>query len=204
VTLGDAGRLDAHPGHVGTVFPDVEAIVVDEAGRPLPPGTVGRLGVRGDAAAPGYLGDPHATARHFLDGWFFPGDIATLAADGSLTIVGRPDDSLNVGGVKLAGEDVDAAARAQDDVEDACALVLPDDRLAVAIVGRPVDAEALAAAIRAGLPALPRFQLIALPSIPRGSMGKVNRDGLAEIVEAALASPPRGPLAGGVVVLGTF
>jgi acyl-coenzyme A synthetase/AMP-(fatty) acid ligase len=203
VTLGDARGLDAHPGQVGAVFPDVEAIVVDDDGRPLPPGAVGRLGVRSDAAATSYLGDPHATARHFLDGWFFPGDVASLAADRTLTIVGRPDDSLNVGGVKLAGDDLDAVAQAQDAVEDACALVLPGDRLAVAIVG-PANAEALAAAIRAALPTLPRFLLIALPSIPRGSMGKVNRDALAEIVAAAMASPPRGPLAGQIAVLGTF
>ena len=204
VTLGDARGLDGHPGHVGAVFPDVEAIVVDEEGRPLPPGTAGRLGVRSDAAAAGYLGDPQATARHFLDGWFFPGDIASLSADRALTILGRPDDSLNVGGVKLSGEDLDALAQAQADVEDACALVLPDDRLAVALVGHPASVEALAAAIRAGLPSLPRFQLIAIPRVPRGSMGKVNRDALAEIVAAAMASPPRGPLAGQIAVLGAF
>jgi acyl-coenzyme A synthetase/AMP-(fatty) acid ligase len=204
VTLGDARGLDAHPGHVGTVFPDVEAMVVDEAGRPLPPGAVGRLATRSDAAASGYLDDPHDTAQHFSDGWFIPGDVASLSADRELTVLGRPSDSLNVGGVKVSAEDLDARAREHDGVQDACALVLPHDRLAVAIVGRPRNEEALAAAIRAGLPTLPRFQLLSLPSIPRGSMGKVNRDRLAELIDAALALPPGGPLAGRVAVLGTF
>lgn len=204
VTLGDAAGLDAHPGSVGPVFADVEAIVVDEDGRPLPPGAAGRLGVRGDAAAPGYVNDPEATARCFRDGWFFSGDLARLSADRALTILGRPDDSLNVGGVKVPGEDLDALARGHPGVEDACALLLSQDRLALAIVGQPRSADALAAEIRAAMPTLPRFRLISVAAIPRGSMGKVNRDWLAECVDAALAAAPAGPLAGEVAVLGAY
>jgi acyl-coenzyme A synthetase/AMP-(fatty) acid ligase len=204
VTLGDARGLDLHPGHVGTVFPDVEAVVVDDAGRPLPPGDVGRLGVRSDAAASGYLNDQPATEQFFSDGWFFPGDVASLSADRELMILGRPSDSLNVGGVKVSGEDLDGRAREHEGIEDACALLLADDRLALAIVGLVPNPETLAAALRTGLPTLPRFQLISVPSIPRGSMGKVNRDRLAELVDAAMAELPSGPLAGQVAVLGTF
>lgn len=200
VTLGEASGLDTHPGHVGTVFPDVDTMVLDPAGHPLPPGAVGHLAVRGDAAATGYLGDPKETARHFVDGWFHPGDLASLSADRALTILGRAADTLNVGGVKVAGQDLDALLRGQDGIEDACATVLAGDRLAAVIVGRPHDLAALATAIRAVVPALPRLQLILVPEIRRGSMGKVNREGIAELVQKAMDGPPDG----GIEILGTF
>ena len=204
VTLGDARGLDAHPGYVGHVFSGVDARVVDEIGRPLPPGEIGKVAVRSSAAALSYFNDQSATDECFRDGWFFSGDVATLSTDLSLTLIGRPAATLNIGGVKVSWDDLDAAAREHQGVDDACAVVLSGDRLAIIIVGRLQKEEALAAEIRAALPTLPRFLLISAPSIPRGSMGKVNRDLLAEVVDATLAAPLSGTFAGAMAAHGPF
>lgn len=210
VTLGSAEGLDADPGNVGDVFPDVEAEVVDEEGRAAPPGTTGHLRVRSRSCVPGYLNAPEASAAHFVDGWFQSGDLARLSADGSLMLAGRPVDILNFGGVKFAADEIDAAARAQDGVDDACAVLLPEGgrdggALAIVIVGRPTSEAALAARLRAALPALPRFRLIVAPSLPRGSMGKINRAALgSEIGAAALKVAAGGPEVTGVRFLGLY
>ena len=40
--------------------------VVDDAGRPVPTGTVGEVAVRGDNVTPGYLNNPAANAECFI------------------------------------------------------------------------------------------------------------------------------------------
>ena len=204
VTLGDASGLDRHLGHVGTVFPDVEAMVVDEAGNQVPADTIGRLVVRSDSAAIEYLDNPVETKTHFLHGWFSSGDFAKLSKDRELTITGRSSDSFNFGGVKVSALDIDEIVRGHEGIVDVCTVALPDDRLVVVIVGQLRDAQVLAASIRAEFSMLPNFQLILVPSIQRGSMGKVNRSAFAEVIKAAMDSPPNGLLAGNVKVIGTF
>ena len=120
-------------------------------------------------------------------------------------MLGRPTDTLNLGGVKLPAEDLDAIARETDGVTDACAVLIATGEawheLALLVTGEP-NGENLAARIRAKLPMTPRFRLVAIPAIPRGSMGKVNRDALAERIGALLASPPEARP--DVRLLGTF
>ena len=43
-----------------------------------------------------------ATARHFRDGWFQPGDAASIASNGELSVYGRADDVMNMNGIKIA------------------------------------------------------------------------------------------------------
>jgi acyl-coenzyme A synthetase/AMP-(fatty) acid ligase len=203
VAFGSARKLDLHPGRVGRLYPDVEAAVVGEDGAPLPAGAEGRLRVRTGASATGYLNDPVATAAHFEGGWFQSGDAAVLAADGSLTIVGRPASILNLGGVKLSADELDAVARDGAGIDDACAVVLDGDadgqRLAILIAGGVGDPGEVAARLRSHFPALPRFLLVSVAAIPRGSMGKVNRAELATVVGRA-----QGEGDGGIRVLGTY
>lgn len=64
-------------------------------------GEVGELRVRNSYLVPGYRDAPAATARAFRDGWFHPGDLARWEANGALIIVGRVDQIINLGGVKV-------------------------------------------------------------------------------------------------------
>jgi acyl-coenzyme A synthetase/AMP-(fatty) acid ligase len=89
------------PQYAGRLAQWVDAEAVDEDDHPLPPGTVGRLRFRNLAMAEGYVGDEAATARHFKNGWFYPGDIGMVTAQGLLALRGREDDLINLGGVKV-------------------------------------------------------------------------------------------------------
>lgn len=194
ITLGDAAALDSHPGRVGAVFDDVEVRVVGAAGQPVPASAEGRLEIRSDSMADGYLNDPGATAEVFRGGWFRPGDIATLSENGALTLLGRTKQILNIGGVKLPVEELEERLRALPGVDDVCALLLSpgndEQNLALVLAGAPDALGAIAGEVRASLSRLGTVHLFATPSLPRGSMGKIRKQEVTDAVRAALAEPP--------------
>jgi fatty-acyl-CoA synthase len=109
------------------------ARVIDEEGRDVVPGS-GQVGV---LAAPaddeiGYLGDDAKTAQTFrtLGGrrWVVPGDLASIAADGSITFHGRDSRVINTGGEKVFAEEVEQVLLEHPGVRDALVVGLPDQR----------------------------------------------------------------------------
>jgi acyl-coenzyme A synthetase/AMP-(fatty) acid ligase len=105
-------------GGVATLWPDVQAQIVDAAGVPLSSGQPGRLGVRTPHMSEHYLDDPDATARMFRDGWFYPGDVAILRDGRRLEIIGRGDDLLNVGGTKVPPAELEELVLRTIDAKD--------------------------------------------------------------------------------------
>lgn len=119
--------------------------VLDEELRPLTPGDgkIGRLARTGRIPL-GYFKDPVKTAATFpvdADGvrWSVPGDLASIEADGTITVHGRGSASINSGGEKVFPEEVEAALKTHPDVFDAIVVGVPDDRLGecVAVVVQP-------------------------------------------------------------------
>ena len=167
--------------------------VVDEQDRPLPPGTEGIARVRlGRSDPSGYIDDPEATASHFRNGYFYPGDMAVMRADGRIRILGRVKDVLPVGGQKRPVEPYEKRARAFLDVADLCLFAQQADagqtRLLVVIEGDRMPE--LAQRMRFGREverdfAQTRFVLV--PRFPRSATGmmKVNRQRLLDMVKLA-------------------
>ena len=82
-------------GTVGLPLPGVEVRVADDGGRPLAPGEVGVLEVRGPNVFKGYWRMPEKTAEEFsADGFFITGDIGVIGEDGYVAIVGRAKDLI--------------------------------------------------------------------------------------------------------------
>lgn len=74
----------------------LELAVVDEQGRPLPPGQVGELVVRSPMSMSGYWNEPERTRSSFLPGeWFRPADIGYLDADGFFYYLDRAKDRIH-------------------------------------------------------------------------------------------------------------
>jgi O-succinylbenzoic acid--CoA ligase len=144
---------------------------------------VGRIELAGPMLAHGYRRAPELTAEAFTDGWFRTGDAGRLA-DGRLDVLGRTDDLINTGGVKVAPALVEQVLAAQPGVRAACVVGVPDDRWGEAVVASVVPADvanppvagALAAAVRErlGRAAVPkRFEFGA--ELPLRGPGKVDR-----------------------------
>lgn len=108
--------------------------VLDENDKPVEPGS-GQMGMVATAGIVprGYYKDEEKSARTFreVDGvrYSFPGDFATVEADGTITLLGRGSQCINTGGEKVFTEEVEEAIKRHDDVEDCLVVGLPDERL---------------------------------------------------------------------------
>ncbi len=80
---------EVRKGSIGMPLPGVEAKVVDEEGKELPPGEVGELVVKGPNVMKGYWNRPEETAKALKENWLFTGDLARMDQDGYFYIVDR-------------------------------------------------------------------------------------------------------------------
>ncbi|MFF2324640.1 MULTISPECIES: acyl-CoA synthetase [unclassified Streptomyces] len=107
------------------------AVVDPTTHEPVAPGEPGRIAQRGHVPL-GYYNDPQKTAETFFhrDGrrWVLLGDMATVDADGVVTVLGRGSQCINTGGEKVYPEEVEQALKAHPDVYDALVAGAPDAR----------------------------------------------------------------------------
>lgn len=90
--------VDGRPGTVGRAVPGTE-VAIDGGGDGAGEARTGEVWVRGDVVFAGYLDAPAATAEALdASGWLHTGDLGTLDADGTLTIVGRTKDVIVTSG----------------------------------------------------------------------------------------------------------
>ncbi|GHF72441.1 O-succinylbenzoic acid--CoA ligase [Amycolatopsis bartoniae] len=154
-------------------------------------GTDDRVLIAGPVLTHGYRLRPDLTAEALVDGWFRTGDRGRLV-DGRLEVLGRLDDVINTGGVKVPAAAVERALGAVAGVREACVVGLPDAEwgqvVAAAVVAEEPVAEAdLRAAVRAevGAPAVPkRFAFV--DALPLRGPGKVDRAAVVSHVFATL------------------
>ncbi|QYC38944.1 Long-chain-fatty-acid--CoA ligase FadD19 [Nonomuraea coxensis DSM 45129] len=112
----------------------VRLAVLDDAGRPVEPGS-GALGTvaRSGRVAFGYYNDPGKTARTFVTDeqgtrWLLTGDLATVDPDGTVNVFGRGSQCVNTGGEKVFPEEVEAVLKGHPGVFDAVVTGVPDER----------------------------------------------------------------------------
>src|SRR5262249_19613504 len=96
-----------------------------DSGAACPTGGPGELCVQGPELFSGYL-DQSDTDAAVRDGWFRTGDLATLDADGWLTIVGRIKDVIIRGGENIAAAEVEAVLERHPAIAHAVAVGVPD------------------------------------------------------------------------------
>ena len=211
----------------GSVLPGVRVELVPEEGMPAvpdvegKPAQVGRIWISGAHLASGYIGDAARTAEHFFiaaDGtrWYRTDDYgllspandpdsATHGSEPRLQVLGRSDDVLISGGVKISARAVATVLEEHPSVREACVVGLPDARWGTAIAAAvtlvpsagaaatstensPALNEELCALLRArcteklGAPAAPK-QLSILPDFPLTSTGKPDRAEIYSILD---------------------
>ncbi len=99
-----------------------------DTGRALPAGEAGELWLRGPELFVGYAAAEQTRAA-IRRGWFRTGDLATVDADGWLTIVGRMKDVIIRAGENIAAAEVEGILEAHPDVRQAAVVGEPDARL---------------------------------------------------------------------------
>lgn len=182
-------RDEIERGSVGsTVFraagafpapPDGRVTILDlEHPIPLPAGEVGEIAF-GTTQPVRYWSQPPVGT----DGWYRTGDLGWLDADGLLFVSGRLKEVVNRGGLKVAAGEIEVALAEHPDVADCAVVPAPDPVLGEAICAcvvpagaRPPNLSEVREHLRGRLARhkLPD-ELCVVESIPRSSVGKVDR-----------------------------
>ncbi|MET8945257.1 amino acid adenylation domain-containing protein [Streptomyces sp. NPDC004542] len=198
---------------IGLPLPNVRTYVVDAEGRQVPIGVTGELHVGGIALARGYAGRGDLTADRFVPDpdatvpgarRYRTGDLVRRRADGALEYVGRVDDQVKIGGVRIEPGEIEVRLAAHPSVAAAVVAVHRSDagdaRLtayAVPAAGERIDPEALRAHLAAALPeAMLPSAVVELAGLPLTPNGKVDRRRLPAATEpgrpaAAARQAPR-------------
>lgn len=136
--LTDADLRAGHAGTVGRPLPCMQARVDGASGPDQP----GELLLRGSLVTTGYAGDPVAT-REAIDaeGWFRTGDVASIDADGFVTVLDRVKDMVNRGGNKVFSAEVERVLRDHAGVADVAVVAGPDRVAGEAVVAYVVASD---------------------------------------------------------------
>jgi 2-aminobenzoate-CoA ligase len=120
-----ADESHARPGATGVPVPGYCAEVVDDAGVPVPIGTVGRLRVKGPTGCR-YLRDERQRS-YVQDGWNYTGDAYVVDDDGFFHFHARTDDIIISSGYNIAGPEVENALLEHAAVAECGVTGVPDE-----------------------------------------------------------------------------
>lgn len=120
---------------VGRPMPFLEARVVDEEGRELPPGQVGECLVKSPAVMKGYYRQPELTARVFEDGgWLRTGDMMWKDEDGYLYLMSRKKDMIKSGGENVFAQEVEGVIKRHPSVQECIVFGVPERTMGEAVM----------------------------------------------------------------------
>ena len=186
------------PGTVGFALPGVDVRIVDGDDRPVRPGDVGEIQLKGPNVSKGYWGMPERVAEDFTpDGFFRSGDLGTIDEDGYVSIVGRSKDLVITGGYNVYPKEVEQYIDELDGIQEAAVIGIPDadfgEMVAAAIVRKDgvddVTAEDIIDRLKQTIASykVPK-RVFFVDELPRNAMGKVQKNLLRE----RLANAPSG------------
>jgi fatty-acyl-CoA synthase len=186
---------------VGRAMPHIEVKIVDPTdGTVVAPGTTGELCTRGYSVMLGYWDQPDKTAEA-IDAarWMKTGDLAVMAPDGYVTIVGRIKDLVIRGGENIYPREVEEFLYGHPDIEDVQVIGVPDPRYGEQVMawvrikpGRPpLDAEAVRAYCEGRIAHQKIPQLVkVVDEFPMTVTGKVRKVEMREVSIAELGLYP--------------
>jgi cyclohexanecarboxylate-CoA ligase len=171
-------------GRDGRPFPGTDVRILDDTGKELGFGEVGRAQVRGPSLFLGYADDGRLKPPALTpDGFFETGDLLARHSDGTIEVSGRIKDVIIRGGRNISIAEVETALRGDPRITDVCVTAVPDELLGerVAALVVSTDPELTLASVCAALDERgvakikwPEY-LVAVDTLPRTHVGKVSR-----------------------------
>ena len=178
------------------VCADDEVLLLDDDDRPVAPGEVGELTVRGPYTLRGYFGVPEYNARQFTpDGFYRSGDLMRLHPSGNYVVEGRKKDLINRGGEKISAEEVENLILMHPAVQNVACVPMPDPQLGERMCAFVIPREGQLPDLRQLLAFLltreiakfklpERLELLA--EFPVSTFGKVSKKALTERITLQL------------------
>ncbi len=125
-TLAPIGAGSEERASSGRVLPGIELRIVGDGGAILPPGSEGRIELRGATVMRGYLDDPQATREALRDGWLVTNDIGEIDDRGFLRVSARREDLIISGGENIYPAEIEACLLAHPRIADAAVVGIAD------------------------------------------------------------------------------
>jgi acetyl-CoA synthetase len=202
------GVTEAKPGSAMKPLPGISAKIVDEDGKELVPGADAAEHVTGylvldqpwPAMLRGIWGDPERYketywSRYAEQGWYFAGDGARVDSDGSVWLLGRIDDVMNVSGHRISTTEVESALVGHAGVAEAAVVGASDEATGQGICAFVIleshakdSSDDMVGQLREqvakeiGKIARPR-EIHVVPELPKTRSGKIMRRLLRDVAE---------------------
>lgn len=176
-------RSAEHPEAVGYALPGYTVDILDDDHQPLPTGQVGHLGIKGPGMFDAYLLPPTLSKDVLKNGYFLTADLASKTEDGLIKIEGRSKSVINVSGLKVFPEEVEAVLETIPEIKQARISSSPHPLMGQIIEaelvlheGASVDAEDVLSYCKKRLSAFKAPQRIRIvDSLPMTGSGKLQR-----------------------------
>lgn len=181
----DYNSVNRGPGCVGKANDGVDIFIVDEDYKPMNASkdNPGIIAIRSNTVTAGYWNEPDITASTIQDGVIYMTDLGYIDDDGYLFLVGRRDDVINIGGLKVAPTEVEDVVLRHPSVAD-CACVPYEDKMCGRVLkmyvvmkcGLSFDPMDITSYLETKLEAykLPKF-IECIKEIPKTYNGKIDR-----------------------------
>ena len=180
ITILNAEDSLRKDGSVGKALPFLDARIVDEDDRTLPPGEVGELICRGPNVMTRYHGNPEATRQVIRKGWLYTGDLAKMDEEGFFYIVDRKKDMIVSGGENIYPREIEEVLLKHPAIVDVVVVGIPDPNWGESVKafvalkeGQMIDEQEVIDFCKRYLAGYKKPKVVAfVPSIPRNPSGK--------------------------------
>jgi long-chain acyl-CoA synthetase len=124
------GAYNDRPGSAGKMLPLAEVRLVDEYDRPVPPGEVGEIVMKGPMVFKGYWNLPEDNEYTFREGWHHTGDMGRFDEDGFLFYAGRKAEKelIKPGGENVYPAEVEKVILQHPAIEGTVVFGVPDPK----------------------------------------------------------------------------
>lgn len=122
--------MSGKKGCIGRPTVNANFIVVDDERNPIEssPDNLGLLASSGDINMKEYYGEPELTASTMCNGFIYTKDLGYIDEEGYVYMLGRKDDVINFGGIKISPEEVESVIKKNPIIKD-CALIGKPDKI---------------------------------------------------------------------------
>ena len=167
---------------------DMEVLIVDDTGRPVGPGGIGEMIVRGPGMSLGYWRKKDATEKAFKGEWFHTEDVCSIDENGYIRVIDRLKDMIITGGENVYPAEVEKVLHTHDFVKESCVIGVPHPTWGEAVAAivvlnsgveiEPADITKYCKGKIAGykVPKVVHF----VPELPRNAAGKILKRELRE------------------------
>ncbi|MGE7765133.1 acyl-CoA synthetase MbcS [Peribacillus sp. NPDC096540] len=127
--VGVTKGMEIKLGSMGKPTPGNQVEIIDDSGKPCPPGVVGDIAVHVNTPAlfKEYFKDPERTAKQFRGDYYITGDQAKMDEEGYFWFEGRSDDIIISSGYTIGPFEVEDALVKHPYVKECAVIASPDE-----------------------------------------------------------------------------